>query len=170
MQPSEHCYELIKQFEGLQLRAYKPLPSEKYFTIGYGHYSPNIKKGQVITLQQAEDFLHEDVGRIACLLDMDSTNLEQHQFDALLSLIYNIGWFSYRYSMTRETVKNMHQKSSPLKVARRILLWVRADGKILLGLEKRRVMEANHFLGYEKFQLKDGKIIELDTTPSRDGK
>lgn len=170
MKPSEQCYELIKQFEGLSLRAYKALPTEKYYTIGYGHYSKDIKKGQLITQQQAEKFLHDDVEEFATLLDKDCPHLKQHQYDALISFIYNIGWYRFRYSTIRNLVHDGAAIYTTLSVARRITHWVRAGGKVLLGLQKRRVIEANHFLGYEKFQLKDNQIIELDTTEMRNGK
>ena len=170
MKPSEKAYELIKQFEGLQLRAYKAIPSEKYFTIGYGHYSQDIKRGQLITQNQAELFLHQDVASFAQKLATDCPNLEQNEYDALVSFIYNIGWYNFRYSMTREKVKNMHTKWLPVQVARQIILWVRAGGKVLLGLQKRRVIEANHFLGYDCFELKDGNIIEHSKPLLRDGK
>ena len=52
---------LIKDFEGLRLAAYKPVPTEKYYTIGWGHCSPDIRQGQVITHEQADDYLMEDV-------------------------------------------------------------------------------------------------------------
>ena len=51
----------IREKEGLKLEAYKPIPNEEYYTIGYGRYSPNIKKGDVITQEQAEQYLNEDV-------------------------------------------------------------------------------------------------------------
>ena len=51
----------IREKEGLKLEAYKPIPTEEYYTIGYGRYSPNIKKGDVITQEQAEQYLDEDV-------------------------------------------------------------------------------------------------------------
>lgn len=162
MKPSEKAYELIKQFEGLQLRAYKAIPSEKYFTIGYGHYSKDIRKGQLITQNQAEQFLHQDVADFAQKLATDCPNLEQNQYDALISLIYNIGWYNFRHSMTREKVKNMHTKWLPIQAARQITLWVRAGGKVLLGLQKRRIIEANYFLGTEHFVLENGQIVERD--------
>ncbi len=51
----------IRKEEGLKLQAYKPIKSEKYYTIGYGRYGPSIKEEDVITLEQAEQFLTEDV-------------------------------------------------------------------------------------------------------------
>ena len=45
---------LIKDYEGCRLTAYKPVPNETYWTIGWGHYGPDVKPGQTITLEEAE--------------------------------------------------------------------------------------------------------------------
>ena len=42
---------LIKRFEGCRLKAYKPVPTEKYWTIGWGHYGPDVREGQTITVE-----------------------------------------------------------------------------------------------------------------------
>lgn len=160
MKPSKQAYELIKSFEGLRCRAYKALAAEKYFTIGYGHCGPDVKQYQVISPQHAEELLERDVAQFADKLDKDTTGLTQNQFDALCSFIYNVGWYGYRYSMTREAIRQINQKTTPLQCARRITWWVRASGTVLLGLQARRVIEANHFLGHEYFKLQDGRIIE----------
>lgn len=160
MKPSEKAYEIIRLFEGLSLRACKAIPSEKYYSIGYGHYSKDIRKGQLITQQQAEEYLHQDVATFADKLSQDAPHLAQHQYDALCSLIYNIGWYAYRYSMTRNLVLNAHKSGKDIYAARRIILWTKAGGQTLLGLQKRRVYEANYFLGREVFTLKNNQIIE----------
>jgi len=51
----------LRSKEGLELKAYKPVPTEKQFTIGYGHYGEDVKKDMVITKARAEELLHEDV-------------------------------------------------------------------------------------------------------------
>jgi len=51
----------LRSKEGLELEAYKPVDSEEYFTIGYGHYGPDVKEGMVITEERAEELLNEDV-------------------------------------------------------------------------------------------------------------
>lgn len=51
----------LREKEDLRLEAYKPIPNEKYYTIGYGRYGSNIKKGDKITLEEAEQYLDEDV-------------------------------------------------------------------------------------------------------------
>lgn len=49
--------QLIMQFEGCRLTAYKPVATEKYYTIGYGHYGADVTKGMKISMAQAEAYL-----------------------------------------------------------------------------------------------------------------
>ena len=51
----------LREKEGLEYEAYKPVPEEEHFTIGYGHYGPDVKEGQVIDEAQAEEYLDTDV-------------------------------------------------------------------------------------------------------------
>lgn len=160
MKPSEKAFEIIKQWEGLRCRAYKALTTEKYYTIGYGHCGPDVTKNQYITVQTAEQLLKEDVAKYAGMLSELNETLEQHQYDALISLIYNIGWWNFYHSMTAMVVMKLNTTETPISVARRIVLWVRSSGEVVLGLQRRRVMEANYFMGYEAFYMEDGEIYE----------
>lgn len=160
MEPSHHAYELIKKWEQLRCRAYKALPSEKHYTIGYGHYGADVKPNQVITVQQAEELLKKDVQEYSVRLTWFNDKFEQHQYDALVSLIFNIGWFNFKYSMLGRYAYEVNKTKAPIDVARRIILWVRSGSKVVLGLQRRRVEEANYFMGYEAFILKDNQIIE----------
>ncbi len=66
---NEEYKKFIREKEGKELLAYKPAPNakpgdvdyEKYYTIGYGHYGPDVKEGQTITEAQAEALLDKDV-------------------------------------------------------------------------------------------------------------
>ena len=53
MKSSDLLIRKIKEFEGLSLKAYKPVKTERYYTIGYGHYGSDVKANQVITEKQA---------------------------------------------------------------------------------------------------------------------
>ena len=61
MKTSTAGINLIKKFEGCRLNAYKPVPTEKHWTIGYGHYGPDVTPGMVITQAQAEIMLGIDL-------------------------------------------------------------------------------------------------------------
>lgn len=160
MEPSQKAYEMIKKFEGLRLMPYKAHPKEKYYTIGYGHYGEDVKGNKSISPAKAESILEEDVAAFSGKLAEELPNLSQNQYDALVSLVYNIGWYQFRYSTTFNRLKQINSKYTPLACARCIILWVRASGQVLVGLQKRRVIEANHFLGYEHFRLLEGGITE----------
>ena len=54
MKTSTAGINLIKQFEGCRLTAYKPVPTEKYWTIGYGHYGQDVTPGMKISHGEAE--------------------------------------------------------------------------------------------------------------------
>ena len=87
---------LIKNFEGCRLTAYKPVATEKYWTIGWGHYGPDVKEGQTITQAEADAMLVSDCQRFADAVD-DPANcpltaqLNANQRDALVSFTFNCG-------------------------------------------------------------------------------
>ena len=56
--------ELIKSFEGIRLVAYKAVPTEKYWTIGYGHYGADVTSGMAITVEQATELLRNDLKKL----------------------------------------------------------------------------------------------------------
>ena len=75
MKTSNKGINLIKSFEGLRLRAYKPVSTEKYYTIGYGHYGADVTANMVITETQAIEYLKKDLekfedfdGAITCII------------------------------------------------------------------------------------------------------
>lgn len=51
----------IREEEGLRLDAYRPVETEEHLTQGYGRYGSSIQEGSVITKEQAEEWLDEDV-------------------------------------------------------------------------------------------------------------
>ena len=84
--------ELIASFEGCRLTAYKN-PGEKYYTIGFGHCSPDIKAGTRITRVQALGYLKSDLATTVKYVNtyVKSFKPNQNQFDALVSYCYNRG-------------------------------------------------------------------------------
>lgn len=161
IQATEEAFKMIRHFEGLRLKAYKPLPLERYFTIGYGHYGADVSKDDVITKADAEHLLHTDVAEIEIHLQTHYKNLTQIQFDALVSLIYNIGIPTFSHNLISEYMKDCNGRRSPLECACRIVKYCYAGGVKIRGLMQRRVVEANHFLGYKHFTIVGKKIIEL---------
>lgn len=148
MKTSQKGINLIKQFEGRRLTAYKPVKTEKYFTVGFGHYGADVKAGMVITAAQAEALLKKDIEPIERLLNGLGVTLKQQQFDALVSWIYNLGAANFNSSTLR---KKILAKASDIEICDQIVKWTRAGGIVLLGLVKRRVAEANMWMGTDKY-------------------
>ena len=155
MTTSNKGKQLIKEFEGLRLKAYR-CPAG-VATIGWGH-TKGVKLGQTITEAQAEDFLVEDIAPAEHLLNNMGINFRQEQFDALVSWIFNLGTGNF---MNSTLCKRICSGADDQMVADEIIRWISCNGKPSLGLMKRRVKEANFFLGYERYKVLDSKIVKL---------
>jgi len=81
-------YSITEHFEGLRLDAYQD--SGKIWTIGWGH-TKDVYPGMVITIEQARQFIVEDMLETVSLVNSLNYNLNQNQFDALCDLVFNCG-------------------------------------------------------------------------------
>ena len=140
MNISQRGIDLIKNFEGFRAQAYKCVATEKYFTIGYGHYGPDVRFSQVITKQQAEELLMNDLKRfVAAVNRMDyHYDFNQNEFDALVSFTYNLG----EGCLTQVTNDKRRTKD---EIAKAMLLYVKSGGQTLPGLVNRRKAEHDLF-------------------------
>ena len=138
MTTSKQGIELIKLFEGFRSKAYKAVSTEKYYTIGYGHYGADIKRGQTITAEQGEQLLVNDLKKFEAKVNEYSNryNFNQHEFDALVSFAYNIG------SIDQLTDNG---KRSRADIRLHWLEYNRSGGKVLKGLTTRRTKELELF-------------------------
>ena len=137
---SDNGIGFIKQWEGLRLKAYQC--SANVWTIGYGH-TKGVKPGDVITKKQARQLLQEDLVRFETAVSrVVQVPLNQNQFDALVSLAFNIGVNSFAKSTL---VKLLNQEKYG-EAANQFLVWIRAGKKILAGLKARRKKERELFL------------------------
>ena len=140
MQTSQNGINLIKQFEGLRLEAYQCAAGVR--TIGYGHTN-GVKQGDKITPGQAEDFLRSDLEKFEnAINNLVTAELNQNQFDALVSFVFNIGINAFKQSTM---LKFLNNNSFPL-AAGQFDRWIKSDGKVLEGLVKRRKAEKELFL------------------------
>ena len=156
MTTSQQGIDLIKKFEGCKLTAYKPVPTEKYYTIGYGHYGADVTKGMVITEECAEALLKEDVKTVEQALNNMHVNFQQRQFDALVSWCFNLGLGNFNSS----TMKKYILAGKPdIDITDQLVKWYNSAGKPLLGLKRRRVEEANMFLGKTTYKLDNSNNI-----------
>ena len=135
MKTSPKGIALIKEFEGLRLKAYK-CPGGVW-TIGYGH-TAGIKHGMVISERQAEEYLKADLIAFEKYLNDLGLAINQNQFDALISFIYNVGTGNFSSSTLLRKVK-----ANPLdnSIMDEFLKWVYSKGRVLPGLQRRRLAE-----------------------------
>lgn len=136
MKTSSKGINLIKEFEGCHLKAYK-CPAGVW-TIGYGHTS-GVKEGQVITQEKALQFLKSDLKKYEKHVESfrRKYNWNQNQFDAMVSFAFNVGSIN---QLTANGTRTIQQISS------KILAYNKADGAELAGLTRRRQAEQKLFL------------------------
>lgn len=136
MRTSRTGIELIKAHEGLRLDAY--LCPAGVPTIGYGH-TYNVKIGDRITEEQAEKFLIDDLIVAETEVNRYGLNINQNQFDALVSFVYNVGAGNFRGSTL---LKRLKANPNDPDIANQFKKWVYGGGKVLPGLVRRRNEEA----------------------------
>lgn len=141
---SQKGLDLIKRFEGLELKPYKcpaGIP-----TIGYGNtYYPSGSKVKLtdpaITKEKAEELLKFLLGSYE--KDVDSfcrDDINQNQFDALVSFAYNCGPRSLKSSTL---LKKVNTNPKDVTIADEFMKWNKAGGRVLVGLTRRRQAEAD---------------------------
>jgi lysozyme len=146
MKHSHNCSDLVKRFEGCVLKAYPdPATGGDPWTIGVGHTGPEVKRGVVWTQAQADEALDHDLARfdagVAKLIGNAPTT--QGQFDALVSLAFNIGLGNLGSS----TLLRLHNEGKHEVAATQFVRWNKAAGRIMNGLTKRRMSEARVYRG-----------------------
>lgn len=140
MQTSPNGRKLIESHEGLRLTAYKD--SVGIPTIGYGHTS-NVSLSDVITPEEADEFLAIDLHHAeTAVYNAVKVPVTQNQFDAMVSLAFNIGGGAF----SKSTLVRVLNQNDPLHAAAHFLDWNRAGGKVLDGLTNRRESEMKLFL------------------------
>lgn len=159
MRISDSGINFIIGYEGFSPIACKCVPTEKYLTIGYGHYSKDVKEGQKITREDAFKLLKNDLVSFEKKVDKYNHiyNFNQNQFDALVSFAYNVG------SIDQLTAKGTR---SIEKISECLLLYNKSGGKVLRGLTNRRKAEQLLFNkgGKEFFYPKyEGNSHHIDT-------
>lgn len=140
MQISEKGLALIKEFEGCKLTAY--LCPANVWTIGYGH-TRGVKKGDIITQSTADKLLVDDVA--VSELTVNSAikrQMIQSQFDAMVSLAFNIGGGNFAQS----TLVKKFNAGDAQGAADQFPRWKFANGEEMLGLIRRRAAERELFL------------------------
>lgn len=141
MNISQRGIDFIKSHEGFREQSYKCLVTEKYFTIGYGHYGPDVRLGQVITQAQGEALLKQDLERFVAAVNRYDYHYDfnQNEFDALVSFTYNLG-----EGCLCQLTDN--KRRSKAEIAEKMLLYCNSGGNRIPGLVQRRKDEKAYFL------------------------
>lgn len=141
MKTSQKGIDLIKSFETLRLKAYRAVPTEKYLTIGWGHYGSDVKAGDTISESEAESLLIQDLSSAEDTVNTYvNVKLRQNQFDALVLFVFNVGEGHFK-SSTLLTLVNRNPNDVAIRA--QFGRWIYSGGKELGGLVRRRRAEAD---------------------------
>ncbi|EBY1867554.1 lysozyme [Salmonella enterica subsp. enterica] len=140
MKTSDNGRAFIRAREGVKLAAYQD--GGGVWTIGYGH-TRGVKQGQVINHEQADEFLDSDLRQVeSCISERVTAALNQNQFDALVSFVFNVG----RQAFSDSTLLKKLNEGNYRAAADQFTRWVYDNDKFVQGLYNRRVAERDLFL------------------------
>lgn len=120
-------------------------------TIGYG--STCYENGAKVTLKDATITEQRAMAMLKCHIDkivaptikkLVKTELNQNQYDALCSFIYNVGDGNFKSSTL---LKKVNANRFDPTIQNEFMKWVHAEGKVLKGLVTRRMKEGNLYFG-----------------------
>jgi lysozyme len=138
---SEKCQQLIESFEGLRLTAYRDQGG--VLTIGFGHTGPDVVEGMTITDEQAGILLLDDLETAEQAVNSAvEAPLSQHEFDALVSFVYNVGINAFKSS----TLLKLLNEDEYEQAADQFPGWDHVNGIVVPGLAERRAAERALFL------------------------
>ena len=139
MRISKAGIDFIIGFEGFSAKACKCVSTEKYYTIGYGHYGADVKKDDTITREEARKLLETDLLSFEKKVSKYDSKYDfnQNEFDALVSFAYNVG------NIDQLTANGTRSRD---KISECMLRYNKSGGKVLNGLTKRRKAERELFL------------------------
>ena len=138
MTASDRAYSLIKSFEGLRLQSYRDAVG--VWTVGYGS-TQGAHPDQTITEPEADALLRQEVKRLEPIISAAITvPVAQPVFDACISFAYNLGAGAFKISTL---LKKINTKDPTAKDE--FQKWNHAGGKVMAGLTRRRIAEADLF-------------------------
>ena len=153
--------ELIKQHEGLRLKAYPdPGSGGDPWTIGYGR-AHGVKRGDTCTKEQAEHWLDEDMLNASMTVErFVKVPLTNSQKDALVSLVFNIGEGAFQKS----TLLRLLNMGDYIGAASQFDRWIHASGNVMPGLVRRRKEEKALFLKDSEVFPQEPEMLPLAGT------
>lgn len=144
MKTSAYGIKKIREHEGIRLKAYPdPATGGAPWTVGVGHTGPEVYPGMVISADEVDDMLRRDLEKFERGIErLVTVPLTQNQFDALVSLTFNIGLGNFGGSTLLRKLNARDYNGA----ADQILRWDKAAGRKMAGLTRRREAERNQFL------------------------
>jgi lysozyme len=146
MNLDENGYSLIMAFEGLRLKPYYDIAG--IATIGYGNtFYPNAQTVKIndkpITIEKAVEIFKNVSDKFAVIVDhFIKVPVTQNQFNALVSLCYNIGTHAFKNSTI---LIKINKKADIKQIEKEFMRWSYANGYYSKGLNKRRKKEFLHY-------------------------
>ena len=139
MKTSDRGITMIKSFEGHSLEAYRCAAG--IWTIGYGH-TKGVRTGQRVTQEEAEALLRDDICDAEGAVSQCGI-LNQNQFDALVSFVFNVGLGAFGTSTLKKMVA---ANPNDTLIKNEMMKWKYAtvNGRkvVLPSLQSRRIKEA----------------------------
>lgn len=160
MRTTARLHKFLKGFEGFRATAYIPVKGDKW-TIGYG-FTEGVEEGDTMTRAEADARFIEELAKYE--YDVERATHErctQSQFDALVSLAYNIGIGA----LQKSTVLKAHNREDFAAAARAFALYNKSGGKVYPGLVKRRAAEAAMYLESSGEDLPQDMPQTVDSEP-----
>lgn len=141
---NEAGLKLLVASEGCRLTAYPdpanapPRGDGSPWSIGFGAVGPDIKEGVTWTQDQCNKRLIEDVRRFEKAVDeLIKVPVSDNQFSSLVVFCYNVGINAFK----RSTLLRLLNQGDTMNAGRQLLLWTKANGRVMAGLVMRRRAE-----------------------------
>lgn len=146
MDMSDKGRKLLTEREGRKLKAY--LDSGGVWTIGVGHTAaagpPKPRRGMTVTEESCDRLLAHDLVQYEDAVERAvKVKMNQNEFDALVSLCFNIGISGFNRSSVVRYLNQNDRKTA----ADKFRLWNKDNGRVIRGLVNRRENERLQFLG-----------------------
>ena len=141
MDISESGLVFISEHEGFSATVYNDVAGNP--TIGYGHLiTPADGNLTSVTNDEALTLLHNDCAHaVSCVNECVEVDLNQNQFDSLTDFVFNCGGHAFQNSTLLKLLNNGEYD----KASEQFLVWDKAGGKVVQGLENRRIAEQKLF-------------------------
>lgn len=144
MQISDNGIRALEDREGFRDKAYKDTAG--IWTVGFGTIKINgvkVKEGDIISRETAEACMRTDIKWAEASVNTAvKVPLNQNQFDALVSFVYNVGSSAFEHSTLLRYLNAGKYKDT----ASQLLVWVYSGGKVTPGLVSRRKAEYSQFI------------------------